>query len=178
MRKRQYGHREFLKWLRAERKSFLNPPVITKSGYNKTEFLLKGVNRAVRGFYVQKSRDYSEITVWVKWDNECVDLIFDFDLKEKRTVDGYCCSLCLPESIVNYPERKELFVKHSFETFLEWCNGTLSHSNWLEIFYEKDHSSGVRLVKEKVITEDERFYFAPLHFIKKNECREAVLCQC
>jgi hypothetical protein len=121
MRKRHYGHREFLKWLRSERKRFLNPPTITRSSYRRTDFLFEGVHTAIRGFYIQQrnSKCNSAITVLIKWENECVDFIFDLDLHEERTTNGYSCSLCLPEHQRIYPDRRALWIDHSFESFLE-----------------------------------------------------------
>ena len=107
--------------------------------------------------------------MWVKWEDIAIDIIFDLDLKEKRDSNGYSCSLCFPESCVSYPDRYDLFVKHSFEPFLEWCNGTLSTSNWLAAFNYKDHWSEAKLSKTNSDPKLTEYTFVPLHLSKENK---------
>lgn len=167
MRKRQYGHRQFLKWLRSERNRFLNPPIVTRSGYNRTEFLFKGIHTTVRGSYMQQSRTYSGISVWATCGKNMCDFLFDLDLKENRAAEGYTCSLCLPEFTAYYPTRTELWHLHSFEPFLEWCNGTLSQSNWLATYGNEGHWAVAQLLREQTDATLSNGVFIPLNIQKK-----------
>ncbi len=119
----------FLNWLKANRHRFSILPRVVKYHKHGIELDFVGITSAMKVFLHPRTG----ITVSVCWKGICWDLIGDFDVAERSSKAGYYCALCEPEYLVLYPTREELWIKHGFDTFLNWCNTTLVHANWLEL---------------------------------------------
>jgi len=101
------------------------------------------------------------LSVFVVFQNEWVDLVFDSDVAEKRTADGkYYCDLCKygyergysKEKQTLFSSREDLWTDHCFEAFLEWSNKNLVPTNSICIYADKDghYYSAIILNKEKI----------------------------
>lgn len=84
--------------------------------------------------------------VAVMFRRECWDLLTEYDVSVKRAPDGtYFCTMCAdyrtgcePASSVEYfPDCMSLFVKHSFEPFLTWCNENIRRDRVLVVHRER-----------------------------------------
>jgi len=70
------------------------------------------------------------VAIWAAHRKENWDILSEFDIYEQRNEYGqYFCQLCEPPKI--FTSRKELWVKHSFEPLLKWCNEHLQRSRML-----------------------------------------------
>ncbi|MEI6306631.1 MAG: hypothetical protein WCP33_07400 [Deltaproteobacteria bacterium] len=141
----------FLNWLRVNRNSF--PFHLRVLEHRKTciELNFVGVTSAIRVLFYPRSG----IDIPVYWEGIHWDFLIDFDVIERRSEAGYYCALCKPEFKVYYPTREELWIKHGFEQFLEWCNTKLENANWLELF-DGDGVTSAMLHKE--MPEDDRHW--------------------
>jgi hypothetical protein len=77
-----------------------------------------------------------ELRVFVEWQGEPWDTLFDMDLYPSRTSDGYKCDQCMRdegESVALFPTRVALWQDHLFAPFLKWVNEKLYSARWLRI---------------------------------------------
>ncbi len=106
---------------------FNYPPLITKSRKNHFILQFQGITPCISCLFQNW-----EIMVWVHYKGDCWDGLCGFDASVRRSSkDQYYCALCFPEYRKYYSSRQELWVKHSFEPFLEWANETFVSTNYL-----------------------------------------------
>ncbi len=125
-RPRRALHRAFARFLAQNRSRSAVEVHLTERTDEVWNFTFDGVTSLVSGWI-----NTFEITVAVKWDGACWDLIFDSDAHPVRITDGYVCRICRPSAL--FPSREALWTDHLFEPFLAWINGTLALSPWLEL---------------------------------------------
>jgi hypothetical protein len=100
------------------------------------------------------------ISVPVYYHGVFWDLLADFDVIPKRAPScRYYCTLCRPEARKHYLSRKELFIAHSFEPFLQWINKNFISSQWICLF----GSSEFGITWAKIVAEED---------IEKNRAEE------
>ena len=85
-----------------------------------------GINRVL---YARFSLDC--ISVWVDYQGECWDCVFDVDAAPIPVTGGYICTMCKPETRVVFPDRLTIWVDHLFKPLLKWVNEDLAQSNCL-----------------------------------------------
>jgi len=77
----------------------------------------------------------SEISVWVEWQGEYVDMLLDLDLSIPVRSNGTIfCEMCLPEHVVHYFTLTDYWRGHQFERFAQWVNERLLPARWLVIY--------------------------------------------
>ena len=92
------------------------------------------------------------VSVTVQFRRKCWDILIDFDCNVKRTKDGqYYCSLC--QEPLFYATPQELFIAHSFETFLEWVNEHFTSSHVLEIMGARGFTAA-RIIDPKELSDE------------------------
>lgn len=138
-------NRLFHKWLKTNRQRFLIQPRLLTCRKNRIEFSFDGIPNQLRGIF-----NHRGISIYVSWHGEHWDIISEFDIDEQRSSTGHFCGLCDPEHLIYYRTREELWIKHGFEPFLDWCNSTLVNARWLGIyrFEEDSDSTWAKLLRE------------------------------
>ena len=123
--------RAFVLWFNENNTRFKIPVRLTK-------ITAKGVELHFQNFpgclSVWLAND--ELRVYVEWQGEPWDALFDMDLYPSRTPDGYKCDQCVPdegESVALFPTREALWQDHLFAPFLKWVNEKLAFARWLRI---------------------------------------------
>ncbi|MBV5330549.1 MAG: hypothetical protein JZU65_23455 [Chlorobium sp.] len=145
--------KNFKEWLKTNRKRCSHPPFITRITKNGFSLSFSGIDPRIC-CYVSKS---GMVSVSVKYDGECCDIIAEFDVIPNKDQRGkYFCYLCRIEdqSSQSYPSRSELVIIHTWEPLLEWISTKLSPSMWVCV-YGTDGYSEAKL-KEKLEVEHER----------------------
>lgn len=134
----------FLRWLKASNSRFKIPaPQVVRCTDEVIFFTFPGLAGNLAGYFNRKSG----IILVVNFQDECWDLLGDFDTVEERSGLGYFCRLCLPEYRQYYHSREALWMEHCFENFLQWCNETLAPANWLAL-YDYDGMTEARLLQD------------------------------
>lgn len=151
--------RTFLKWFAKSRSRFTMPPHIV----SRTERMIVLTFPQLTALRVWVDSSIA-ISIWVEWGGS-QDWIGDFECIPKKAGDGaYDCELCRdynnrfepgrPELVEKYPTRQSLWINHSFEPFLEWCNKDLASSHWLALFkHGEDEWCEARLLPDDTETE-------------------------
>lgn len=92
------------------------------------------------------------------------DGLVEFDLQERRhpATRQYYCGFC--SDLVYYDTRRELWIRHSFEPFLEWMNENFRPGKWLCLYGDSEWIWGVRILDESEMLEHRGskadFYYA------------------
>ncbi len=75
--------------------------------------------------YLSVSLSPTGVTVAVKWDGECWDLLFDDDLVARRTAAGeWHCKLC-PRPRTKFARIEDLWIDHLFAPLADWIERAL-----------------------------------------------------
>ncbi len=78
------------------------------------------------------------VEIWAVHRKENWDILSEFDIHEQRNEYGqYFCQSC--EAPEMFTSRENLWVKHSFERLLEWCNEHLQRSRMLFFLGREGH---------------------------------------
>lgn len=116
--------RVFLRWINENRIDFMVP------------IRLAGITAKGAKFHFYNFPDClsvlvsgNNLGVYVNWQGEPWDVLFDTDLYPNQTPDGFKCTLCESdegESAALFPTREALWQDHLFEPFLRWVNEKLA----------------------------------------------------
>ncbi|HIJ95955.1 MAG TPA: hypothetical protein HPP94_09505 [Desulfuromonadales bacterium] len=109
----------FLEWMKEKRHLFSHEPYLAEERSYCFSIRFRGVDSHISCFF----NDYGGISVTVDYRNQNYDTIMEFDLYEEETPEGrYLCSSCRdypnednPPEVIEYENRAELWIKHSFE---------------------------------------------------------------
>ena len=83
---------------------------------------------------------YGRVEIWAVHRKENWDILSEFDIHEQLNEYGqYFCQSCEPPEM--FTSREELWVKHSFEPLLKWCNEHLQRSRMLFFLGREGHYS-------------------------------------
>lgn len=126
------------------RQHFINTPRITRRTDRVIEFGFIGLTSMLSGVLVRDGG----LSIVVRHEGECWDLIVDIGLAESRSEHGYTNLVYLPEVRKYYPDRPALWIGEVFQPFLEWCNATLSQANWLALYRTDGGSTWAKLRNE------------------------------
>lgn len=120
-------------WINRNGHRFRHRPIVTLTRWSHFLLSFSGVTPRIRGTITKSG----SISIWAEYQGECWDFLVDFDLVERRNDSGqYFCGLCSEPTL--YQARPDLWIGHSFEPLLEWCNENLAPSQWLCIHGIKD----------------------------------------
>jgi hypothetical protein len=117
----------FKRWLAREGGRFCHRPMIQV--VRREYFILRfsGITPKI-GLIIKKS---GMVEIYANHRRECWDLLHDFDVSEGRNeYRQYFCQLCdmafrngdNPNPPEMFLSREDLWIKHSFDPLLEWCN--------------------------------------------------------
>jgi hypothetical protein len=89
---------------------------------------------------VQKGHEFS---MWTNLVSQRInypwDWVADFDLLEQKSSRGYSCGLCEGDYKKYYLNRKDMYIEHCYEPFLEWCNEKLVVGHYVLNMGKIDH---------------------------------------
>jgi hypothetical protein len=125
--KKYFALKTFRRWLAREGHRFRHRPLI--QFVRREYFILRfsGITPKISCIISKSGR----VEIWARHRKECWDILSEFDVSERRNdYSQYLCQLCdmafrngdKPEPPEMFTSREELWIKHSFEPLLEWCN--------------------------------------------------------
>ena len=126
----------FKRWIAGEGYRFRYRPFIQI--IRKEYFILRfsGITPKISCIITKSGR----VEIWAVHRKENWDILSEFDLYEQRNEYGqYFCQSCEPPEM--FTSREELWVKHSFEPLLKWCNEHLQRSRMLFFLGREGHYS-------------------------------------
>jgi hypothetical protein len=126
----------FKRWIAREGYRFFYRPFIHI--IRKEYFILRfsGITPKISCIITNSGR----VEIWAVHRKENWDILIDFDIQEQCNGHGqYFCQLCesafrngdWQEPPEMFTSREELWVKHSFEPLLKWCNEHLQRGKML-----------------------------------------------
>ena len=149
-----FFRKAFDRWLVQNRGRFQHPPKITSQGRHHVAFSFRGVTQKIHGYVTRNGT-----TFCIDHAGQCVDMLNDIDIEERRSRDGtYFCALCLEP--IHYDSRQALWEQHCFEPMLEWANASFQPGQWLHIAVHHGGSSWAEIKSHNTYRQDsERFEF-------------------
>lgn len=141
-------------WLDHNRHRFNHPPQVLKRRPSGLILGFDSVNPMIT-CWAQGSGDFMP---QVEHEGDLWDsLTWDFDCYAQRHGHGYVCGLCLESGHKKlYPTREALWIEHSFEPWLKWCNRMFTKNRRLCLFrwpLEKPGICSAKLVHSRRFTE-------------------------
>jgi hypothetical protein len=136
--------RAFLSWLEKNRLRFAIEIKLGRRTDCVLEFSFVGVNSAIEGLLNTR-----EIEVFAMYEDECWDILVEFNAEPKRVSGGYVCEACPPGSPPLFPDRSSLWADHLFEPFLEWVNNDLANAKWLSLRGNPGYATSARLLADE-----------------------------
>ncbi|MBC7539813.1 MAG: hypothetical protein H7281_13410 [Bacteriovorax sp.] len=144
--KNKFIYLNFIKWLELNQHRFLIQPYIEK--INETSFIIafKNVDYIKVIF-----KDWGEVEIWAtKEDNndnleissplkEFSDILYDFDIRERKLNKGYLCEVCTPP--IYTKDRSSIWEMHVYEPLLKWAVENLIPQNQLCIYETEDKNA-------------------------------------
>jgi hypothetical protein len=120
----------FLRWADRNRPLFSHTPYLLnqRDGFFTVGF--RGVSKHISCHF----SEYGFIEIRVFYRKTFYDIITEFDLHEEQTAEGrWVCGLCRDwsetdgtEPLVEYKDREELWIKHSFEPLAAWTQASFT----------------------------------------------------
>jgi len=94
--------------------------------------------------------DSYQFIIGVEYFGICWDIVCEFDCRARKGTRGFYCELCLPEYRKYYQGLADLYEKHTFLTFIDWCKEKFSISQRIFFYGRVGCSSAyIRSVKEE-----------------------------
>ncbi|HRD68167.1 MAG TPA: hypothetical protein PKY50_18695 [Candidatus Competibacter sp.] len=116
---RPFGPRLFDRWLAQNRSRFRHAPTAVVRRKRWRTFGFTGVDPSIWGSIGADG----QIVIGVDYRGQTWDFLAGFDIAPQRQrAGGYACQMCVPEARTIYADRAALWIEHSFEPLLEWCN--------------------------------------------------------
>ncbi len=114
----------FLRWAERNRPLFSHEPYLLDQGREYITFGFRGVSKHISCYFFKSGN----IEMRVYYRRIFHDILTEFDLYEEQTANGrWVCSACRDwpnpnktEPFVEYEDREELWIKHSFEPLAAW----------------------------------------------------------
>jgi hypothetical protein len=120
--------REFLAWYRQNERRFAIPLHFLTSSRRQLDFNFAGITSVVSANLLE-----GEIIVFAEFEGQLFDILVDIEACPLHTPKGYVCTLCDSTSSNLYRTRTEFWHQHLFELFLDWVNGKLAPSHWIQL---------------------------------------------
>jgi len=119
-----YQQTLFLRWAARNRRLFPHQPYLLRQKKGSCDIAFRGVSRHITCCFTK----VGDIMIWADYRNTNFDIIGEFDLFEERTPAGrWVCSMCRDhpnpdktEPLIEYADRKQLWIEHSFEPLAAW----------------------------------------------------------
>jgi hypothetical protein len=136
MRKRPkthfYQQTLFLRWAARNRRLFSHQPYLLQQKKSSFDMGFRGVSKHITCCFTKTGA----IMVCVDYRNSDFDIIGEFDLYEERTPEGrWLCVLCRDhphpdktEPLIEYEDRKELWIDHSFAPLAAWTRESFTRN--------------------------------------------------
>ncbi len=139
-----FFRKAFDRWLVQNRGRFQHPPKITSQGRHHVAFSFRGVTQKIHGYVTRNGT-----TFCIDHAGQCVDMLNDIDIEERRSRDGtYFCALCLEP--IHYDSRQALWEQHCFEPMLEWANASFQSGQWLHVYMTARGASWASITRQSV----------------------------
>lgn len=139
-----FFRKAFDRWLVQNRGRFQHPPTIKSQGRHHVAFSFRGVTQKIHGYVTRNGT-----TFCIDHAGQCVDMLNDIDIEERRSRDGtYFCALCLEP--VHYDSRQALWEQHCFEPMLEWANASFQSGQWLHVYMTACGASWASITSQSV----------------------------
>jgi len=128
------------------RSKFRFIPYITNVTKNSFRVQFHGLGNIV---FLRVQKGY-EFSMWTNLVSQRInypwDWVGDFDLLEHKSTIGYYCGFCTEgEYKKYYKNRKDMYEKHCYEPFLEWCNERLVDGRYIINIGKIDHGGYSRI---------------------------------
>lgn len=121
--------RAFASWFATQGPRFRFPLKFIEVKAKTLYFDFEGVHPSIRAFVFDGGIEVC--ATWGQYE-EIVDYLWwGSNVGPQRNENGWFDALTEPEYFKHYRTREELYVKESFEPFLEWVNGKLAKARWL-----------------------------------------------
>ena len=125
-----YQQTLFLHWAAHNRRLFSHPPYLLRQGKGSFVIGFGGVSKHITCCFTKTG----DIMINVDYRNTNFDIIGEFDLYEERTLSGrWVCSMCRDhphpdktEPLIEYEDRKELWIEHSFAPLAAWTRDSFT----------------------------------------------------
>lgn len=120
----------FLRWAGQNRPLFSHIPYLLGQGDGYFTVGFRGVTKHISCHF----SEYGAIEMGVHYRKIFYDIITEFDLHEEQMAEGrWVCRLCRDwsetdgtEPLVEYNDREELWIKHSFEPLAAWTQASFT----------------------------------------------------
>ena len=120
----------FLRWADQNMPLFSHTPYLLDQGDGYFTMGFRGVSKHISCYFSECG--FIEMRVYYR--KTFYDIITDFDLTEEQTAEGrWVCGLCRDwsetdgtEPLVDYKDREELWIKHSFEPLAAWTRASFT----------------------------------------------------
>jgi len=135
-----------IKWLNLNQHRFLIHPYIENINETAFSMVFQNVN------YVKVIFKYcGEVEIWATKEDddenleiitplkEFADILYEFDIREKKLNKGYLCEVCTPP--VYTKDRSAIWEMHVYEPLLKWTTVNLTPQNQLCIYETKDKNA-------------------------------------
>ena len=132
IRKYFYQQKLFLRWAARNRRLFSHQPYVLRKKKGSFDIGFRGVSKHIDCCFTKTG----DIMVGVDYRNTNFDIIGEFDLYEEQTPSGrWVCSICRDnphpdktEPLIEYKDRKELWIEHSFEPLAAWTRKSFTRN--------------------------------------------------
>lgn len=155
-RERRWVGRIFRRWLDKNKSRFVFDLTFQMSKDNCFRIRLIGVTSVI---YVHLGSAGISANAYI--NDECVDIIADFDSFPEATAEGYVCPLCTADVREPFPTLEQFWCRHIFDRFLSWVNNELASARWLNVVCT-DGGGSVRLCNDDLEAQEHQHQFNQL----------------
>ena len=133
----------FVGWLETARPRLSIQPRVTRRSDRVLQMAFDGLTPAIGA-----NLSRYDIDVWVEWDGDCWDLVFNEYIQVAGRRGAYVCEACPQEARTTYASREALWRDHLFEAFLAWINDILAPASALALYRSDLGSTWVKLLRD------------------------------
>ncbi len=133
-----YQKKLFLRWAARNRRLFSHQPYVLRHKKGSFDIGFRGVSKLIDCCFTKTG----DIMVGVDYRNTNFDIIGEFDLYEEQMPSGrWVCSICRDnpppdktEPLIEYKDRKELWIEHSFKPLAAWTRKSFTRNSVLCLY--------------------------------------------
>ena len=130
-----YQKKLFLRWAARNRRLFSHQPYVLRQQKGSFDIGFRGVSKHIDCCFTKTG----DIMVGVEYRNINFDIIGEFDLYEEQMPSGcWVCRMCRDhphpdktEPLIEYKDRKELWIEHSFAPLAAWTRKSFTRNSVL-----------------------------------------------
>lgn len=166
--KNKFIYLNLIKWLNLNQQRFLLHPYIESINETSFSMVFQNVNYIKVIF-----KNCGEVEIWAtNEDNdknlktstplkEFADILYEFDIRERKLNKGYLCEICTPPTYTK--DRSSIWEMHVYEPLLKWTIENLNPQNQLSIYETKDKNvQWVKIKNEAELEFDDEAEFRTL----------------